>query len=40
VREHDSGSEDYTVAFTFSLKAMPRFKLGGDAVKPEQLLGN
>jgi len=40
VREQDNGSEDYTVAFTFSLKARPRFGLGTDAVKQEQLLGN
>ncbi len=40
VREDDSGSKDYTVAFTFSLKARPRFAVGGDAVRPEELLGN
>lgn len=39
VRENDDGSDDYTVAFTFSLKAHPRFGLGSDAVRPEQLLG-
>jgi len=39
VREDSLGREDYTVAFTFSLKARPRYGVGGDAVKPEQLLG-
>ncbi|MCU0782732.1 MAG: LPS assembly protein LptD [Verrucomicrobia bacterium] len=39
VRDNSTGSDDYTVAFTFSLKAMPRYGLGGDAVRPEQLLG-
>jgi lipopolysaccharide assembly outer membrane protein LptD (OstA) len=38
-RDGGSNSDDYTVAFTFSLKAMPRYAVGGDAVKPEQLLG-
>ena len=38
-RDHRDGRDDYTVAFTFSLKAAPRFGLGGDAVKPAQLLG-
>jgi LPS-assembly protein len=39
VREDSLGREDYTVAFTFSLKAAPRFGVGGDAVRPEELLG-
>jgi lipopolysaccharide assembly outer membrane protein LptD (OstA) len=41
-RESDNltGPKDYTVAFTFSLKAHPRFGLGGDAVQPSYLLGN
>jgi len=39
VRDNGTGSDDYTVAFTFSLKAMPRYAVGGDVVKPEQLLG-
>lgn len=30
VNDNTSGSEDVTVAFTFSLKAMPRFGLGAD----------
>ena len=39
VRDEDTGSNDYTVALTFSLKAMPRYGLGDDAVRPERLLG-
>ena len=39
VREDITGRRDYTAAFTFSLKAQPRYGVGGDAVKPEQLLG-
>lgn len=39
VRQNDSGPEDYTVAFTFSLKARPRFGVGSDSVRPEELLG-
>jgi LPS-assembly protein len=33
------GSDDYLVAFTFSLKAAPRFGLGSDTVVPASLLG-
>ena len=38
VRRH-TGS-DYTVAFTFSLKAFPRFPLGSDVARPYSLLGD
>jgi hypothetical protein len=31
--------ENFTVAFVISLKANPRFGLGGDAVAPYHLLG-
>ena len=31
--------KDYGVAFTFSLKASPRYKVGEDAVRPARLLG-
>jgi lipopolysaccharide assembly outer membrane protein LptD (OstA) len=31
--------DDFTIAFTFSLKAAPKFGVGGDAVHPSQLLG-
>jgi LPS-assembly protein len=40
VRDNGDGREDYTVAFTFSLKALPRFKLGQDTLRPYQLIGN
>ena len=30
---------DYTVAFTFSLKANPRYHLGDDTVQPYSLVG-
>jgi LPS-assembly protein len=39
MREDHDGSEDYTVAFTFSLKASPSMKLGNDAVRPQRLIG-
>jgi len=38
-RDNGSRSDDYTVAFTFSLKAMPRFGVGADTVRKERLLG-
>lgn len=40
VRDNGDGEDDYTVAFTFSLKAMPRYKLGSDTIRPYQLIGN
>ncbi len=40
VRKNVFGPEDYTVAFTFSLKAYPRFPLGGETgAGPYSLLG-
>jgi lipopolysaccharide assembly outer membrane protein LptD (OstA) len=39
VRRNLTGSDDYGVAFTFSVKAFPRFNLGADAVRPYSLLG-
>jgi LPS-assembly protein len=39
VQDNDSGPEDYTVAFTFSLKANPRYSLGSDAIEPDELVG-
>jgi len=40
VRQQTTGKpEDYTVAFTFSLKAFPRFNLGTEAGGPYSLLG-
>ncbi len=40
VLDNSTGSKDYTVAATFSLKAHPRFALNDDAVRPNYLLGN
>ncbi len=39
VRDERSASDDYTIAFTFSLKAHPRYSVGGDSVRPENLVG-
>ncbi len=39
IRDNPFGPEDYTVAFTFSLKAFPRFRLGSEAAGPYSLLG-
>jgi LPS-assembly protein len=39
VRENRVGPNDYTVAFTLSLKAFPRYGVGDDAVKPRRLIG-
>lgn len=33
------GPEDYTIAFSFSLKASPKTAVGGDAVQPYHLVG-
>lgn len=38
--DNGTGPKDYTVAFTFSLKASPRFGLGADTAQSNQLLGN
>ncbi len=40
VRENPTGPTDYTVAFTFSLKAFPRYNVGSDALRPLWLLGD
>jgi hypothetical protein len=39
VRQNVSGPEDYTVAFTFSLKAFPHYGQGTDSVGAYSLLG-
>jgi hypothetical protein len=39
VRDNLTGPQDFGVAFTFSLKAFPRFGLGSDTVRPATLLG-
>ncbi|HMJ90226.1 MAG TPA: LPS assembly protein LptD, partial [Candidatus Acidoferrum sp.] len=39
LRENHLGSEDFTIAFSISLKASPRFGVGDDAVRPQRLIG-
>ena len=39
VTDNGSGPEDYTIAFSFSIKAHPRHSLGGDTVEPYHLVG-
>ena len=39
IRDNPTGPTDYTVAFTFSLKAYPRFKLNDDVNRHTLLLG-
>ncbi len=39
VRNSINGPSDYSIAFTFSFKAVPKFPLGGDSVKPYSMLG-
>jgi lipopolysaccharide assembly outer membrane protein LptD (OstA) len=40
VRDSGTGELDYAGAFTFSLKAFPRYALGEDVNKPTRLLGD
>jgi len=39
VTDNGTGPEDYTVAFSFSIKAHPRHGLGTDTVEPYHLVG-
>ncbi len=39
VTDNGTGAEDYTVAFSFSIKAHPRHRLGSDTVEPYHLVG-
>jgi hypothetical protein len=39
IQEQSDGETDYTVAFTFSVKAMPKYQVGDDAVRPYGLIG-
>lgn len=39
VTDNGTGAEDYTVAFSFSIKARPRHSLGSDTVEPYHLVG-
>ena len=38
-RENVNNKEEYTIAFTFSLKALPRFGLGEDTIRADQTFG-
>lgn len=40
LRDNGDGRDDFTVAFTFSLKALPRYGVGQDTLRPYQLIGN
>ena len=37
--DNGNGPKDFTVAFTFSLKATPRYRLGDDTLGPYHLVG-
>ena len=39
VRENVNDKEEFTIAFTFSLKALPRFSLGEDTIQSDHSLG-
>lgn len=39
LRDNGFGPQDFNIAFSFSLKAMPRGRLGTDTVRPYSLLG-
>jgi lipopolysaccharide assembly outer membrane protein LptD (OstA) len=39
LRDPEDGEDDVTVALTVSLKALPRYGIGDDAVEPYRLLG-
>jgi LPS-assembly protein len=39
VRDSGVGPKDYSLVFTFSFKAKPKYPVGGDSVKPYSMLG-
>ena len=39
VLDNGTGPKDFSIAFTFSIKAMPKFGVGRDTVRPFSLLG-
>jgi LPS-assembly protein len=39
VRDSGVGAKDYSLVFTFSFKAHPKFSVGGDTVRPYSMLG-
>lgn len=38
-RDDVNGRDDYTIAFTFSLKALPRFGVGRDTIRADETFG-
>jgi hypothetical protein len=40
MRDDGVDSREYLVSFTFSIKALPRYRLGADSVRPYSLLGS
>jgi hypothetical protein len=40
IRDNRVGPDDFTIAFTFSLKARPRYGVGSDSIRPYHLLGS
>ena len=39
IRDNGVGPKDYSLVFTFSFKAKPKYNVGGDSVKPYSMLG-
>jgi lipopolysaccharide assembly outer membrane protein LptD (OstA) len=39
VRDNGTGPTDFSIGFTFSIKAIPKYGLGGDTVRPYSMLG-
>ncbi|HLX70953.1 MAG TPA: LPS assembly protein LptD [Verrucomicrobiae bacterium] len=39
IRDNGEGPLDYSIGFTFSIKAMPKYGVGGDTVRPYTMLG-
>ena len=39
IRDNGVGAKDYTIVFTFSFKAKPKYDVGGDSVRPYSMLG-
>lgn len=39
IRDNGVGAKDYTLVFTFSFKAKPKYGVGGDSVRPYSMLG-
>jgi lipopolysaccharide assembly outer membrane protein LptD (OstA) len=39
IRENSGGPPDYSIGFTFSVKASPKYGVGGDTVRPYSMLG-